>query len=54
MFTVDWEKGIKSPEDAVRRLVILFSLVNVFCKIPMVIIFWRTALEEKRAKAGIT
>jgi len=25
VFTVDWEKGIKNPEDGLRRLIILLS-----------------------------
>ena len=49
LFMVDWEKGNLTPEDGVRRVVILFSLLNCIIKIPAVIILWRSALEERNA-----
>lgn len=52
IFFVDWEKGIKSPEDGIRRFVVFMSLINLMLKLPVVIVFWRSAIESRRQQAG--
>ncbi len=49
LFTIDWEKGNGSPEDSIRRITVMLSLVNFLVKIPNVLIFWRAALEDRKS-----
>jgi len=48
VFTVDWERGVQNPEDGLRRLIILLSCFNLLIKLPLIVMFWRNAIEERK------